>query len=99
MSEDSPTIVSCAGPKDQINDVIKNIGYIALCISILLFLIIKILKYLLARRAMALQQQKFRLLEPYGSKLNMSLSQLSTPISKSPLNRLSEPYSSRSFTP
>lgn len=76
MSEDSPTIL-------KINDVIKNIGYIALCISILLFLIIKILKYMLARRAMDLQQQKF--------KLNMSLSQLSTPISKSPLNR--------SFTP
>ena len=84
MSE-SPTII-------KINDVIKNIGYIALCISILLFLIIKILKYLLARK-------KF--------KLNMSLSQLSTPISKSPLNRLSEPCrfnepyssSSRSFTP
>ena len=78
MSE-SPTIV-------KINDVIKNIGYIALCISILLFLIIKILKYMLARK-------KF--------KFNMSLSQLNTPISKSPLNRLSEPYSSssRSFTP
>lgn len=83
MSE-SPTIV-------KINDVIKNIGYIALCISILLFLIIKILKYMLARK-------KF--------KLNMSLSQLNTPISKSPgtlslrsLNRLSEPYSSSSFTP
>lgn len=48
MSEDSPTIL-------KINEVIKNIGYIALCISILLFLIIKILKYMLARRAMALQ--------------------------------------------
>ena len=77
MSSESPTIV-------KINDVIKNIGYIALCISILLFLIIKILKYLLARK-------KFRLLEPYSSRLNMSLSQLNTPISKSPLNR--------SFTP
>ena len=84
MSE-SPTLL-------KINDVIKNIGYIALCISILLFLIIKILKYMLARK-------KF--------KLNMSLSQLNTPISrsfgpsssKSPLNRLSEPCSSRSFTP
>lgn len=76
MSE-SPTIVA-------INNTIKNIGYIALCISILLFLIIKILKYMLARK-------KFRLLEPYSSKLNMSLSQLNTPISKSPLNR--------SFTP
>ena len=63
MSE-SPTIL-------KINEAIKNIGYIALCISILLFLIIKILKYLLARK-------KF--------KLNMSLSQFSTPISKSPLN-------------
>lgn len=81
----SPTITA-------INNTIKNIGYIALCISILLFLIIKILKYMLARK-------KFRLLEPYGSKLNrlkepcssMSLSQLNTPISKSPLNR--------SFTP
>lgn len=69
MSEDSPALL-------KINDVIKNIGYIALCISILLFLIIKILKYMLARK-------KF--------KLNMSLSQINTPISKSPLNR--------SFTP
>ena len=61
---------------EQSQEWLKNIGYIALCISILLFLIIKILKYLLARK-------KF--------KLNMSLSQLNTPISKSPLNR--------SFTP
>ena len=76
MSE-SPTLL-------KINDVIKNIGYIAFCISILLFLIIKILKYLLARK-------KF--------KFNLENSQLNTPISKSPLNRLSEPYSSRSFTP
>ena len=64
MSE-SPTI-------SAINNTIKNIGYIALCISILLFLIIKILKYLLARK-------KF--------KFNLENSQLNTPISKSPLNR------------
>lgn len=64
MSE-SPTLL-------KINDVIKNIGYIALCISILLFLIIKILKYMLARK-------KF--------KFNLENSQNSTPISKSPLNR------------
>lgn len=64
MSE-SPTITA-------INNTIKNIGYIALCISILLFLIIKILKYLLARK-------KF--------KFNLENSQLNTPISKSPLNR------------
>ena len=64
MSE-SPTIL-------KINEAIKNIGYIALCISILLFLIIKILKYMLARK-------KF--------KFNLENSQLNTPISKSPLNR------------
>lgn len=70
MSEDSQTIL-------KINDVVKNIGYIALCISILLFLIIKILKYMLARK-------KF--------KLNMSLSQLNTPNSLTPIIK-------RSFTP
>ena len=74
MSE-SPTILN-EGIAEQSQEWLKNIGYIALCISILLFLIIKILKYLLARK-------KF--------KLNMSLSQFNTPISKSPLNR--------SFTP
>lgn len=76
MSEDSSTITA-------INNTIKNIGYIALCISILLFLIIKILKYMLARK-------KF--------KLNMSLSQLNTPISKSP-GTLSLHSLNRSFTP
>ena len=76
MSE-SPTISAINNTiAEQSQEWLKNIGYIALCISILLFLIIKILKYLLARK-------KF--------KLNMSLSQLNTPISKSPLNR--------SFTP
>ena len=72
MSESVASGTSSSPTVLKINDVIKNIGYIALCISILLFLIIKILKYLLARK-------KF--------KLNMSLSQLNTPISKSPLNR------------
>ena len=77
MSEDSPTITAINNTiAEQSQEWLKNIGYIALCISILLFLIIKILKYMLARK-------KF--------KLNMSLSQLNTPISKSPLNR--------SFTP
>lgn len=77
MSSESPTITAINNTiAEQSQEWLKNIGYIALCISILLFLIIKILKYLLARK-------KF--------KLNMSLSQLNTPISKSPLNR--------SFTP
>lgn len=62
MSE-SPTITA-------INNTIKNIGYIALCISILLFLIIKILKYLLARK-------KF--------KLNLENSQNNTPSSLTPI--------------
>ena len=62
MSE-SPTIL-------KINDVIKNIGYIALCISILLFLIIKILKYMLARK-------KF--------KFNLENSQNNTPNSLTPI--------------
>lgn len=76
-TEDSPTITAINNTiAAQSQEWLKNIGYIALCVSILLFLIIKILKYLLARK-------KF--------KLNMSLSQLNTPISKSPLNR--------SFTP
>lgn len=62
MSE-SPTIAA-------INNTIKNIGYIALCISILLFLIIKILKYMLARK-------KF--------KLNLENSQNNTPSSLTPI--------------
>lgn len=60
---DSPAI-------EVINNTIKNIGYIALCISILLFLIIKILKYLLARK-------KF--------KLNLENSQNNTPSSLTPI--------------
>ena len=39
---------------DSINDIIRSIGYIALCFSICIFLTIKFLKYLLARK-------KFRL--------------------------------------
>ena len=76
MSE-SPTI-------SAINNTIKNIGYIALCISILLFLIIKILKYLLARK-------KF--------KFNLENSQLNTPISRSFGPSSSKSPLNRSFTP
>ena len=35
---------------DSINDIIKSIGYIALCLSICIFLTIKFLKYLLERK-------------------------------------------------
>lgn len=72
MSESATAGTSGSPTITAINNTIKNIGYIALCISILLFLIIKILKYLLARK-------KF--------KFNLENSQLNTPISKSPLNR------------
>ena len=41
---------------DSINDIIKSIGYIALCLSICIFLTIKFLKYLLERK-------KFKLVE------------------------------------
>lgn len=83
---DSPAIL-------KINDVIaeqsqewlKNIGYIALCISILLFLIIKILKYLLARK-------KF--------KFKITNSTPSTPDSITPiLNRSFCARPERAFTP
>lgn len=71
MSEDSPTIAADPqGLTAVINNTIKNIGYIALCISILLFLIIKILKYLLARK-------KFN--------LNLENSQNNTPSSLTPI--------------
>ena len=84
MSESAAAGTSGSPTITAINNTIKNIGYIALCISILLFLIIKILKYILARK-------KF--------KLNMSLSQLNTPISKSPLNRSCCARPQRVFTP
>ena len=35
---------------NEINELIKSIGYIGLCISLILFITIKFLKYLLARK-------------------------------------------------
>ena len=35
---------------NEINELIKSIGYISLCISLILFITIKFLKYLLARK-------------------------------------------------
>ena len=34
----------------QANGIIKSIGYVSLCVSLFLFLTIKIMKYLLARK-------------------------------------------------
>ena len=58
---------------DSINDIIKSIGYIALCLSICLFLTIKFLKYLLARK-------KFKLVEV--SKNNTLTPSTGTPLLK-----------------
>ena len=35
---------------NEINEIIKSIGYIALCSSLIMFITIKFLKYLLARK-------------------------------------------------
>ena len=35
---------------NEINETIKSIGYIALCLSLILFITIKFLKYLLERK-------------------------------------------------
>ena len=55
---------------DSINDIIKSIGYIALCLSICIFLTIKFLKYLLERK-------KFR--------FNVEVSQNNTPTIGTPM--------------
>lgn len=69
----------------SVNDIIKSIGYIALCLSICIFLTIKFLKYLIARK-------KFR--------LYLTNSQNNTPNSLSPvLKTLRGPMVERSFTP
>ena len=61
---------------DSINDIIKSIGYVALCLSICIFLTIKFLKYLLARK-------KFKLVEvSQNNTLTPSTPTLSTPMLK-----------------
>ena len=52
------------------DSIIKSIGYIALCLSICIFLTIKFLKYLLARK-------KFR--------FNVEVSQNNTPTTLTPI--------------
>ena len=70
---------------ESINNIIRSIGYIALCFSIFLFLTIKILKYLLARKEF---------------NLNLANSQNNTPISTTPMIKtLRGAMVERSFTP
>ena len=56
--------------ENQVNGIIKSIGYVSLCVSLCLFLTIKIMKYLLARK-------KF--------KFNVENSQNNTPNSLTPV--------------
>ena len=56
--------------ENQVNGIIKSIGYVSLCVSLFLFLTIKIMKYLLARK-------KF--------KFNVENSQNNTPNSLTPV--------------
>ena len=61
---------------DSINDIIKSIGYIALCLSICIFLTIKFLKYLLERK-------KFKLVEvSQNNTLTPSTPSIGTPMLK-----------------
>lgn len=50
---DSKGVMAIKGLSDDGNqghEIIKSIGYISLCVSLFLFLTIKIMKYLLARK-------------------------------------------------
>lgn len=62
--------------KQSLSSIIKSIGYIALCLSICIFLTIKFLKYLLARK-------KFRFsVETKCNTPTPSTPNISTPILK-----------------
>ena len=69
---------------DSINDIIKSIGYIALCLSICIFLTIKFLKYLLERK-------KFK----FNVEASTSMPSTLTPSTLTP----STPILKRSYTP
>lgn len=58
------------GENHEANGIIRSIGYISLCVSLFLFLTIKIMKYLLARK-------KFR--------FRVENSQVNTPNSITPI--------------
>lgn len=62
---------------DSINDIIKSIGYVALCLSICIFLTIKFLKYLLARKKF-----RFNVEVSQNNTLTPSTPTLSTPMLK-----------------
>lgn len=50
MSENENHEANFIGPDSKGGQIIRSIGYVSLCVSLFLFLTIKIMKYLLARK-------------------------------------------------
>ena len=47
---DSERVMAKGLSEDESHEIIRSIGYVSLCVSLFLFLTIKIMKYLLARK-------------------------------------------------
>lgn len=47
---DTESVITKGLSEDESHEIIRSIGYISLCVSLFLFLTIKIMKYLLARK-------------------------------------------------
>lgn len=47
---DTESIMAKGLSEDESHEIIRSIGYISLCVSLFLFLTIKVMKYLLARK-------------------------------------------------
>ena len=50
LSETESVMAKGLSENNEANGIIKSIGYVSLCVSLFLFLTIKIMKYLLARK-------------------------------------------------
>ena len=50
MNTESVMAKGLSDDENQANGVIRSIGYVSLCVSLFLFLTIKIMKYLVARK-------------------------------------------------
>ena len=47
---DTERVMTKGLSEDESHEIIRSIGYVSLCVSLFLFLTIKIMKYLLARK-------------------------------------------------
>ena len=47
---DTESVMAKGLSEDESHEIIRSIGYVSLCVSLFLFLTIKIMKYLLARK-------------------------------------------------